>query len=86
MATVGLGIFVAGAVGLVEFLQVISSNAKFRGHFWSLLNRLNFETLGYFIVGVFIVLWIAAVVSYRFFHFEERYGSNITVDPFATKE
>ncbi len=86
MATVALGIFVAGAVGVVEFLQVISTNAKFRGHFWSVLNRLNFETLGYFIVGVFILLWITAVFSYRFFHFEERYGANITVDPGPTKE
>jgi nickel/cobalt transporter (NiCoT) family protein len=82
MATVSLGIFVAGAVGMVEFLQVLSAHAKWGGHFWVDLNGLNFEQLGYAIVGAFIVLWIVAVASYRFFHFEQKYGKTISADPF----
>jgi high-affinity nickel-transport protein len=76
MATVGLGIFVAGAVGTIELAQVVSSNAKWRSHFWVDLNGLNFEKLGYGIVGIFIVLWLGAVLSYRFFRFEERYATS----------
>jgi nickel/cobalt transporter (NiCoT) family protein len=74
MSTVSLGIFVAGAVGSVEFLQVISTNAKFHGAFWRWLDHLDFETLGYGIVGAFIVLWVGSVIYYRVSRVEERYG------------
>ncbi len=80
MATVGLGIFIAGGVGMIEVFQVISNNAKWKAHFWLDLNNLNFEDLGYAIVGMFIVLWLVAVFSYRFFHFEERYAKNVQAD------
>jgi nickel/cobalt transporter (NiCoT) family protein len=86
IATVGLGIFVAGAVGSVEFLQVLSTNAKYHGSIWRAINNLDFEKLGYFIVGMFIVLWLAAVFSYRFFHFEERYGHDGEVTPAQSVE
>jgi high-affinity nickel-transport protein len=82
IATVSLGVFVAMGVGMVEVFQVLSSNAKWGGWFWRDLNGLNFEELGYFIVGTFVVLWGGAVFSYRFFHFEEKYGASVTADPF----
>jgi high-affinity nickel-transport protein len=74
MATVGLGIFIAGAVGLMELLKVVAANAQWKAQFWVDVNHLNFETLGYGIVAVFVVLWLAAVLSYRLFRFEERYA------------
>ena len=82
MATVALGVFVALGVGSIELFQVLSSNAHWNGRFWHDLNSLDFEKLGYAIVGGFVTLWVIAVLSYRFFHFEEKYGNNVTVDPF----
>jgi high-affinity nickel-transport protein len=82
IATVALGVFVAMGVGMIEVFQVLSTNAKWGGRFWVDLNGLDFEKLGYTIVGAFVVLWLAAVLSYKYFHFEERYGASLTVDPF----
>lgn len=81
IATVSLGVFVAAGVGTIEIFQVLSTNAKWGGWFWRDLNHLDFEQLGYFIVGAFVALWAVAVLSYRFFHFEERYGASVTADP-----
>ena len=77
MATVALGVFVAMGVGMIEVFQVLSTNAKWGGRFWVDLNGLDFEKLGYAIVGSFVLLWVIAVLSYRFFHFEEKYGANL---------
>ncbi len=82
LATVSLGIFVAAGVGGVELLQVISSHLDLGGTFWDWLNGLDFEILGYFIVGTFIVLWISSVLYYRFAGIEQRYTDHLTVDPF----
>ncbi|MGO9875291.1 MAG: HoxN/HupN/NixA family nickel/cobalt transporter [Acidimicrobiia bacterium] len=84
MATVALGVFVAMGVGTIEVFQVLSTTAHWHGRVWLDLNRLDFEKLGYLIVGSFVVLWVLAVLSYRFFHFEDKYGANLTVDPFAS--
>jgi len=83
MSTVTLGIFVAVGVGLVEYLQVFSSHAGLRGGFWDFLSGLDFEILGYYIIGGFISLWIASVLYYKFSGIEKKYGSRMTVDPFA---
>jgi len=74
MATVGLGVFVASAVGTVEYLQVLSSHANWNGPFWDWLNSLDFEVLGYLIVATFILVWIGSMVLYKARRIEERYA------------
>ena len=75
MATVGLGIFVASGVGTVEYLQVLANHTKLHGAFWDGLRGLNFQVLGYAIVGTFVVVWIGSVALYKVRHLEERYAS-----------
>ncbi len=74
MATVGLGVFVAGVIGTVEYLQVLSAHVRWHGAFWDWLDGLDFEMLGYVIVALFILLWICSVVVYKARRIEERYA------------
>ncbi|HSS08823.1 MAG TPA: HoxN/HupN/NixA family nickel/cobalt transporter [Acidimicrobiales bacterium] len=74
LSTVALGVFVAGGIGSVEYLQVLSTHTHFHGAFWDFLNGLNFELLGYFIVGAFVVFWVASVAWYKLRRFDERYA------------
>jgi high-affinity nickel-transport protein len=74
MATVGLGVFVASGVGLVEYLQVLANHTNLHGGPWDWLRALDFEVLGYFIVGAFVVVWVGSVVLYKVRRIEERYG------------
>jgi high-affinity nickel-transport protein len=73
MATVGLGVFVASGVGLVEYLQVLANHTSLRGFPWEWLRAIDFEVLGYFIVGAFLAVWIGSVVLFKVRHLEERY-------------
>jgi high-affinity nickel-transport protein len=74
LSTVSLGVFVAGGIGSIEYLQVISSHTHFHGVFWRWLNGLDFELLGYVIVGLFVGFWVASVAWYKVRRIDERYS------------
>jgi len=73
LSTVALGVFVAGGIGLVEYLQVISNHADLHGPFWDWIGGLDFELLGYAIVGVFFAFWIGSVAYYKIRRIDDRY-------------
>ncbi len=61
-----ISVLVAFVIGGVEVLQVLSGELKLSGAFWNWLNALNFETLGYGIVAIFILSWVASMAIYKF--------------------
>ncbi|HEY4382790.1 MAG TPA: HoxN/HupN/NixA family nickel/cobalt transporter [Acidobacteriaceae bacterium] len=58
---------VALAVGGIEALGLVASQFHLTGRFWMLVTRLNenFGTLGYVIIGLFILSWIISVAIYK---------------------
>ena len=77
LSTVALGVFVAGVVGTIEYLQVISEHTHLSGPFWDWIGNLDFSLLGYFIVGAFVVCWLGSMVLYRVRRIDERYGNQL---------
>ncbi len=77
LSTVALGVFVAGVVGAIEYLQVISEHTHLTGPFWDWIGGLDFQLLGYFIVGAFVVCWLGSMILYRVRRIDERYGSQL---------
>jgi high-affinity nickel-transport protein len=73
LATVALGVFVAGAIGLVEYLQVLTDHAHLRGPFWDTIGSVDFEILGYGIVATFLTFWVGSVFLYKYRRLDERY-------------
>jgi high-affinity nickel-transport protein len=73
LSTVALGVFVAGGIGMVEYLQVISDHAGLHGPFWDWIGGLDFELLGYAIVGVFFAFWVGSVAYYKVRRIDDRY-------------
>jgi len=74
MTTTALSVFVALAVGTVEYVQVLSDHLHIDGPVIGWINSLNFETLGYVIVGTFVVTWVGSVVLFKLRRVEERWG------------
>jgi high-affinity nickel-transport protein len=62
-----VSVVVALAVGGIEALGLLVGRFHWKGIFWDAVVRLNesFGTLGYFIVGLFVVSWIASVAFYK---------------------
>jgi high-affinity nickel-transport protein len=69
-----LSVVVALAVGTVELLQVMSQRFALSGGFWSWLDGLDFGTLGYGIVGLFVVMWATSVAVWKLTNIEERWA------------
>jgi high-affinity nickel-transport protein len=66
-----ISVLVAFVIGTVELLQVLAIELGWSGPFWSALVHLEFETLGYFVIGTFVLTWAIATAVYRI----KRYDS-----------
>jgi nickel/cobalt transporter (NiCoT) family protein len=72
-----ISVMVAWAIGSIEILQVLSGELGLSGAFWSWLDALTFETIGFGIVGLFIASWMASMVYWRLGRFEDKYAGAI---------
>ena len=69
-----LSVTVALAIGSVELLQVFATKFGLDTGVWAWLNALDFEKLGYLVVGLFLVTWAASVVIWKARRIDERWG------------
>jgi high-affinity nickel-transport protein len=76
-----LSVAVALVIGGIEVLQVLSDKLSLDGAVWQWLHGLDFGKLGYAMVGLFVVTWVASVVIWKRRHIEERWGA--LVEPSA---
>jgi high-affinity nickel-transport protein len=75
LSTVALGVLVAGSVGAVQYLRLLHDHTNLQGGFWDWLDGLDFEALGYVIVGAFVLFWVASVVWYKARRIDERFSA-----------
>jgi high-affinity nickel-transport protein len=68
-----VSVIVAIVVGSIEALGLIADQLKLQGRMWEALNALNnnFGTIGYVIIGIFLLSWLASIVIYRAKQFDE---------------
>jgi nickel/cobalt transporter (NiCoT) family protein len=73
----GLSVAMALIIGTVELLGLLTIRLNLRGGFWSWVSRIDLNTLGYVIVGMFVVTWAVALVVWRVGRIEERWGARV---------
>jgi high-affinity nickel-transport protein len=68
-----VSVMVALVVGGIESLGLLGEHFHLEGWFWAAVSRLNdnFGTLGYFIVGLFALSWIASIAFYKWRRFDD---------------
>ena len=66
-----ISVLVALVIGMVELLQVLANELNLTGAFWSGLDGLDFETVGFAIVLIFLVSWVVSVVVWKYKRFDE---------------
>lgn len=65
MVITGSSVFVALAIGTIEWLQVISIKVHTDISFFNFLNHLDFSILGVVVVVIMMLSWLSAFVYYR---------------------
>jgi nickel/cobalt transporter (NiCoT) family protein len=75
LTTTALSVAVALIIGTVELLQVLIHALGLRGGTFDAIAQLDFGTLGYFIVGLFLLAWALSVAYWKLRRIETRYAS-----------
>jgi high-affinity nickel-transport protein len=76
----GLSVLVALGIGTIELMQVLSSKLGLSGGFWRWLNGLDFGSLGYVLVGLFVVTWAVSALVWKAARIEERWAQTYLPD------
>jgi len=65
-----ISVIVAFVIGGLEVLSIVAAQLSLSGGVWDLAGRLDFELMGYFIVGVFAASWVLSTLVYRWRGYE----------------
>ena len=71
----GLSVAVALLIGTIELLGLFADRLGWRGPFWQWLGRLDLNTVGFVVVGMFVGTWAVALLIWRYGRIEEKWGS-----------
>ncbi|MCD1259346.1 HoxN/HupN/NixA family nickel/cobalt transporter [Paenibacillus athensensis] len=72
-----VAVIAALIVGVIELGQVIGERVGLQGAFWTWLGELDFGSLGYVLVAVFIVAWAVSVGLWKWLRLEERWSAKL---------
>ena len=73
MTITGLSVAVALIVGLIELLGLLGQELDINSGPLVWLGNLDLNTVGYAIVGLFVLTWLIALAVWRFGHIEQRW-------------
>ena len=68
-----LSVAVALVIGSVELLGLFANRFGWRGAFWEWLGSLDLNTVGFAVVGMFVVTWAVAALVWRYGRIEEKW-------------
>jgi high-affinity nickel-transport protein len=72
-----LSVIVALVIGTVELLGLLSQQLNINGRFWTDMQNADINTLGFIIVGLFVVTWLTALAIWRFGKIEEKWAAGM---------
>jgi high-affinity nickel-transport protein len=60
-----VSVLVALVVGTFEVLEILASEFSFEHGTWGWVAKLDFERMGYLIIGIFVVSWLGSTLLYK---------------------
>jgi high-affinity nickel-transport protein len=70
----GLSVAMALVIGTIELGGLVAQHLNLGGPFWIWFEKIDMNTLGYVIVGMFVLTWAGALLVWRLAHIEERWS------------
>ena len=70
----GLSVVVAVVIGGIEIASVLADRLGLQGGLWDAVSGVDLNLVGYAVVGLFAVTWLAAVLVWRVARIEERWA------------
>jgi nickel/cobalt transporter (NiCoT) family protein len=73
----GLSIAVALIIGGIELLGILAEKLSLTGPFWDSVSSVDLNTVGFWIVGLFAVVWAVALAVWKFGRIEEKWDRGL---------
>jgi nickel/cobalt transporter (NiCoT) family protein len=73
----GLSVAIALVIGTIELVGLLASKLGAQGSFWAWWEHININTLGFIIVGMFVLTWVVALAIWRLGRIEERWSTHL---------
>jgi nickel/cobalt transporter (NiCoT) family protein len=80
IAITGLSVAVAVVIGGIELVGVLADEFKWNGRVVGWIAGLDLNVVGYFVVALFAVTWIVAMLVWRLGRIEEKWTSALQAD------
>ncbi len=72
-----LSVVVALVIGTIELMSVLADKLSLAGQPWAFVSRLDLNYVGYAIVGVFVLTWVAALAIWHFGDIEAKWSAGV---------
>jgi high-affinity nickel-transport protein len=77
LTVTGLSVAVALGIGSIELLTVIADKLGLSGGLWDVVAGLDLNSVGYVVVGLFVLTWALALGVWHFGRIEQRWGTDV---------
>ncbi|TBL81216.1 HoxN/HupN/NixA family nickel/cobalt transporter [Paenibacillus thalictri] len=75
LTVTGLSVVAALVIGMIELAQVLGPKLGFSNGFWQWVEELDFGSVGYILVIIFVVSWAVSYGIWKWMRIEERWGA-----------
>jgi high-affinity nickel-transport protein len=75
-----LSIGAAFIIGTIEILGILTTEMHLHGAFWDLMANFNINLAGICIAALFVLVWAAALIYWRFGQVEARWSASMASD------
>jgi high-affinity nickel-transport protein len=76
-----LSVAVALIIGMIELLGLLTDKLAIRSGPLTAIADLDLNYVGFGVIGLFVVTWLAALVIWRFGRIEEKWSANLVAAP-----
>ncbi|KAK9686248.1 hypothetical protein K7432_015219 [Basidiobolus ranarum] len=68
-----ISVVIALIIGMVQVFNILGDKLDLKGAFWEFFGEVgdHFDIIGYCIVGLFVFIWIVAIIIYKFGGFQD---------------
>lgn len=73
-----ISVFIAFVIGTIEMLSILADQLQLHGWLWDSVSDLDFGTIGFLIVGLFVGCWVLSTIIYKIRRYDELGEQEIT--------
>ena len=73
----GLSVAVALIIGSLELLDLLADQFGWTGGFWDWVGGIDLNMIGFLIVGLFVLTWVAALLVWKYARVEDRWNTRL---------